>query len=47
MASGLLDNLSLILIIDELLVVFLLLVMVLTIFQIVFGLLLQFDISLL
>jgi len=46
MASGLLDNLSLILIVEILLIVFLLLVIILTMLQTVFGLLLDFNRSL-
>jgi len=47
MASGLLDILSFIFIVDILLIVSLLLVIVLTMFQVVFGLLLDFNRSLL
>ena len=47
MASGLLDNLSLKFIVEMVLMVFLLLVIVLTMFQVVFVLLLDFNRSLL
>ena len=47
MASGLLDNLSLIFIVQTVLMLFLLLLLVLTIFQVVFVLLLDFNRSLL
>jgi len=47
MASGLLDNLSLIFIVEIVLMLFLLLVIVLTMFQVVFVLLLDFNRSLL
>jgi len=45
MASGLLDNISLIFMVDISLIVFLLLVIVLTMFQVVFGLLFDFNCS--
>jgi len=47
MASGLLDNLSFTFVVEIALIVFLLLVIVLTIVQLVFGLLLDFNRSLL
>jgi hypothetical protein len=47
LAQGLLDNLSFIFTVDILLLVFLLLVLVLKMFQVVFGLLLDFNRSLL